>query len=130
MLKGHCLCGEVRFEVTGQPQGISVCHCGQCRRQSGHAWASAYVSETEITISGDTLQWYRSSPEAERGFCNRCGSFLFWRMDVEDTISFSLGSLDMPTGLALEKHIFVNDKGDYYKIADDVPREPLDLVND
>ena len=120
MLRGHCLCGAVQFEVTGTPQGVSVCHCGQCRRQSGHTWASAYVPEGEITIHGDTLQWYRSSADAERGFCRACGSFLFWRMDVEDTISFSLGSLEAPTGLSLQKHIFVKDKGDYYEIADGV----------
>ena len=124
MLKGHCLCGDVSFEVTGEPQGVSVCHCGQCRRQSGHTWASAYVPRREIAIHGDTLRWYRASPDAERGFCTRCGSFLFWRMDSEDTISFSLGSLEMPTGLSLEKHIFVKDKGDYYEIADGVRQKP------
>ena len=55
------------------------------------------------------------------GFFPRCGSFLFWTAHDEDTISFALGALDAPTGLTLEKHIFCEDKGDYYDIEDDLP---------
>ena len=57
-----------------------------------------------------------------RGFCGTCGSFLFWKRDDEDLISFSLGSLDRPTGLQLDRHIFVADKGDYYTIDDGLPQ--------
>ena len=103
------------------PKGLSVCHCSQCRRQSGHVWASAYVEEDAITISGD-VRWYASSEKAERGFCPRCGSFLFWRKHGKGKLSFALGAIDGPTGLALEKHIFTADKGDYYDIADGLPR--------
>lgn len=120
---GHCLCGNVTYTVSETPKNASVCHCGQCRRQSGHLWASAQVADDAITIKGDTLAWYRASAHAERGFCSACGSFLFWRLDGEDAVSFSLGSLNPPTGLCLEKHIFVADKGDYYAIADDLPQE-------
>jgi hypothetical protein len=69
------------------------------------------------------VNWYAASATAKRGFCPRCGSFLFWAADAEDTMSFALGALDGQTGLRLEKHIFVNDKGDYYDIADGVPQE-------
>ncbi|MBY6049184.1 GFA family protein [Vannielia litorea] len=118
-LKGSCLCGAIRFEARGEPQGVSVCHCGQCRRMSGHLWSSAYVPDDALTISGEP-QWYESSETAKRGFCTICGSFLFWKHNDEDTISFSLGSIDGPTGLRLQKHIFTADKGDYYDIADGV----------
>lgn len=117
---GRCLCGDIRFETEATPQGASVCHCSQCRRMSGHLWSSAYVPEASLAISGP-VAWYEASPSAKRGFCPRCGSFLFWKAHDEDTISFSLGALDAPTGLTLEKHIFVADKGDYYDIADDLP---------
>ena len=120
-LRGSCLCGAIRFEARGTPQGVSACHCGQCRRQSGHVWASAYVPETDLTIEGDP-RWYASSESARRGFCPTCGSFLFWKHNDEDTISFALGAIDGPTGLTLEKHIFTADKGDYYEIADGVPQ--------
>jgi len=122
-LHGRCLCGAVTYEVHATPEQASACHCGQCRRQSGHVWASAQVDDDAIIISGESLSWYRSSETARRGFCARCGSFLFWAMDGEGKTSFSLGSLDSPTGLTLAKHIFVRDKGDYYTIADGVPQK-------
>lgn len=121
-LTGRCLCGGVNFAVEGPVQGKSVCHCPQCRRQSGHLWASGYVTRDRLSISGTSLTWYRSSDTAQRGFCNKCGTFLFWAADAEDTMSFSLGALDAPTGLTLEKHIFVSGKGDYYEITDGLPQ--------
>lgn len=124
MLKGSCNCGAVAFEVTGDVEGPSVCHCGQCRKQSGHIWASAYVAEAGLRVTRDEgLKWYASSEKGRRGFCGTCGSFLFWKLTNEDTTSFSLGSLDGATGITLEKHIFVDSKGDYYVIADGLPQE-------
>jgi hypothetical protein len=122
MITGSCLCGDIRFETAAEPLGASMCHCSQCRKQSGGIWSSAYVPEAELTITGP-VSWFASSDTAKRGICPRCGSFLFWKAHDEDTISFSLGSVDGPTGLNLTKHIFVADKGDYYEIADGVPQK-------
>lgn len=123
MIKGSCLCGDITFEVQGVPKGPSMCHCSQCRKQSGGIWSSAYVPETDLIISGE-VRWFEASPAAQRGTCPRCGSFLFWKAHAEDTMSFALGAVDGPTGLTLEKHIFVADKGDYYDIADGLPQKP------
>ncbi len=120
-LKGSCLCGAVRFEAHGDPLGVSVCHCGQCRKQSGHLWASGHVPVGDLAINGE-VRWFQSSGKAKRGFCPVCGSFLFWKHADDDHISFALGAVDGPTGLRLEKHIFTEDKGDYYEIADGVPQ--------
>ena len=120
MTRGSCLCGDIRFETRAAPIGASVCHCSQCRKLSGHVWASAYVAKSDLDIFGK-MKWYAASPGTERGFCPRCGSFLFWHAHDEDTISFALGALDGRTGLRLEKHIFVADKGDYYEIDDGLP---------
>lgn len=122
MRTGSCLCGDVTFEVHGTPQEPTACHCTQCRRQSGHFWAAAHVARDEITIRGE-VAWYEASPAARRGFCPRCGSFLFWEPREGGRIDFALGALDAPTGLRLEKHIFVADKGDYYDIKDGLPQE-------
>ena len=121
-MKGSCNCGAVTFEVQGTPKAPSFCHCGQCRKQSGGVWSSAYVKDDALIIHGEP-KWYASSAKAKRGFCPSCGAFLFWKMADDDTTSFSLGSIDGPTGLTLEKHIFVADKGDYYDIADGVQQE-------
>lgn len=122
MIKGSCLCGDVRFETRAGPQGASMCHCSQCRKQSGGVWSSAFVPESDLTITGE-VSWFHASDLAKRGSCPRCGSFLFWKAHDEDTISFALGAVDGPTGLHLTKHIFTASKGDYYDIADGLPQK-------
>lgn len=121
MIAGNCLCGEVSFIVDGSPGRATACHCGQCRKQSGHYWASSSAAENNINITGP-VKWYEASKIAKRGFCPACGSFLFWKAHDEDRISFSLGAVAEPTGIKLESHIFVADKGDYYDIADGLPQ--------
>ena len=120
-MKGSCNCGASTFEVTGKTWSTTNCHCGQCRKQSGNIWASAVVEQADIEISGD-VKWYASSDSAKRGFCANCGCNLFWKHNAETSMSFSLGAIDGPTGLSIEKHIFVADKGDYYEIADALPQ--------
>lgn len=120
---GACLCGAITYRVEGPVKGVAVCHCSQCRRQSGHCWASAYTHTCHVQIHG-VVRWYASSEAAQRGFCPTCGAALFWRRNGEETLAFSLGSLDGPTRLSLQKHIFVADKGDYYDIGDGVPQRP------
>ncbi|MEO1106934.1 MAG: GFA family protein [Pseudomonadota bacterium] len=124
MYSGSCLCGSVAFEIDGELSPPSACHCGQCRKQSGHVWASTWTHEDNLSFTAnDTLKWFEASDIARRGFCGACGSFLFWQHKDEDTISISMGAFDAPTGLHLARHIFVADKGDYYEIRDDLPRE-------
>ena len=74
-------------------------------------------------VTSDGLIWYRSSSTAERGFCSRCGSNLFWRPTGEQRVAITAGSLDAPTGLELTEHIFVADKSDYYEIKDGKPQK-------
>lgn len=119
-MKGSCRCGAVSSEVTECPNGESACHCYQCRRQSGHVWFSAHVGDDGSSVTG-ALEWYEASAAAKRGFCPTRGAFLFWTARDEDTISFSPGSVDGPTGLRLERHIFTESKGDYYDISNGVP---------
>ena len=119
---GKCLCGAIRYEVHGELDDPHVCHCGQCRRQSGHCVAGVGAQKAEFKLQGDaTLKWYQSSSFARRGFCADCGSVLFWDDDT-DRIGINMGSLDQPTGLKLERHIFVEDKADYYEIDDALPK--------
>jgi hypothetical protein len=99
------------------------CHCHQCRKQSGHFYATTSASDKDLDVQGsEALKWYQSSEKARRGFCSECGSALFWKYDGEATTSILAGSMDAPTGLKLTSHIFVGDKGDYYEIGDGLPQ--------
>jgi hypothetical protein len=132
MQTGSCICRAVSFEVQGELAPPDACHCGQCRKWSGHYWASTDVPREAVTIHGaDHIGWYRSSETVRRGFCKTCGSSLFWDVDGRANIAISMGAFDAPTGTRLEKHIFVPDKGDYYDIGDGLPqfgRSPQEAV--
>ena len=115
---GSCMCGAVRYRVNGPLRPIIACHCIQCRKSSGH-YVTATACPTEaLQIEGDTLQWYASSSEAERGFCGRCGSNLFWRRKGANSTSIWAGSIDGPTGLHIAQQMFTGSKGDYYGLPD------------
>jgi hypothetical protein len=123
MLNGSCVCAGVRFELRTAPTGATACHCVQCRKQSGHFFASAHVAKDAVKLlASGTLRWYRSSPKVRRGFCCVCGSWLFWEPVERDWTSVALGAIDGATGLHLERHIFVAEKGDYYDLADGLPQ--------
>ena len=122
---GGCLCGSVRYRVTGPLRPIIYCHCRQCRRTSGHFVAATAVAKGELYIEADeNLEWFASSDSASRGFCSRCGSSLFWHSMARENISIMAGTLDESTGLEAVEHIYVKDKGDYYDLTDDLPKAP------
>ena len=95
-----------------------ACHCTQCRKQSGTYMSATAAADADFKFTETRgLKWYRASAEAGRGFCGECGSALFWKRDGSDSISITAGSIDGPTGVALEGHIFCESAGDYYEIA-------------
>lgn len=123
MASGSCLCGAVKFNVSAPLKDADACHCSQCRKQSGHYWASTNVAEKDITIDdGDNLRWYQSSEQVRRGFCATCGSALFWKPLDKPVIAVAMGAFDKPSGGKLAIHIYMADKGDYYEIADGLPQ--------
>ncbi len=117
MKTGSCLCGAVRYEAQNL-RDVVACHCGQCRKQTGTYMSTTATEDFDLKIiESRGLKWYRSSGTARRGFCQECGSVLFWKGDGKDYTAIAAGSLDGMTGLKLEGHIYCDDAGDYYEIA-------------
>jgi hypothetical protein len=117
---GSCLCGGVTFSVRGKIRDVVWCHCGQCLHWHGHFGGYTASTWPDIELRGtDKIAWYDSSDTARRGFCRDCGSSLFWEAARRQYVSIAAGALDQPTGLVTARHIFAEDKGDYYRIADD-----------
>lgn len=120
---GSCLCGAVGVTVAGELRHVGACHCGQCRKQSGHYWVSVDIPRDRLKIRGEhNLCWYQSSQQARRGFCKICGSFLFWEASARASIEVAMGAFAGPTGAKITSHIFVGDQGDYYDITDGLPQ--------
>jgi len=120
MNTGGCLCGKVRYTVSGSLRPVIACHCQQCRRTSGFHVAATSAPRESVVIVGD-VSWFRSSETSKRGFCGICGSNLFWDGPGKN-LSIFAGTLDAPTGLKLVGHIYCADKGDYYEITDNLPK--------
>ncbi len=118
MKTGSCLCGAVKYEVHGVLRPVIACHCIQCRKQTGNYLSATSAKDSELIITeARGLKWYRSSDDARRGFCQECGSVLFWKKDGSMETSITAGTIDGPTGAPLEGHIFCESAGDYYEIA-------------
>lgn len=122
MHRGSCLCGAVAFEMDGPLRPVVICHCTQCRQQSGHFWAATSAAHSAFRLTRqDGLAWFHASPVAARGFCRHCGSFLFWQPAGEDRISIAAGAIDGPSGLTTAESWFNEDAGDYYDPAGGPP---------
>ncbi|AZE48629.1 Gfa-like protein [Pseudomonas chlororaphis] len=128
--QGSCLCGAVEYQLLSRPKALSHCHCSQCRKSHGAAFASygsVLRSDLRIVQGAGSLRSYRSSESVLRQFCRQCGSSLFWSRDLgeyADWISIALGSLDTPFTADKQKHIQVAFKASWYEIQDNWPQEP------
>jgi hypothetical protein len=122
-ISGKCLCGDVQF-TTPMPAHIDACHCDMCLHWSGGPFIGADFREGGIIFTKDDgLTWYESSDWAKRGFCNTCGSSLFYCLKNNPGFwAIAAGTLDLPKGLTLGKEIFMDDKPDYYAFLGDHPR--------
>ncbi len=126
MITAHCLCEGVRFEISGKIGPVVYCHCSQCRRASGTAFAANADVRTHY------LQWiagreliceYESSPGKVRAFCSRCGSPLYSRTSAQpETIRVRLGALDGDPGRRSVAHCWVSAKAPWFEISDALPR--------
>lgn len=118
--EGGCLCGAVRFEVTGALNPGEACHCWQCRKQTGHYLVTTEVTPDRFALTGeDQVRWYQSSEKVRRGFCGTCGSVLFWDPIFQPRLGVAMGAFDGPTEVGMKMHIFVSQKGDYFTIGDE-----------
>ena len=135
LITGGCLCGAVRYEVSGPLRDVVNCHCSMCQRLHGNFGPHSKARKANIAITKDDgLAWFKTSEVAQRGFCRECGSGLFWEPFDLDATGIIAGTLDGPTRLQTMGHIFVGEKADFYDIADDLPQfegsSQGELVND
>ncbi|MBS67917.1 MAG: ribulose phosphate epimerase [Pseudomonas sp.] len=126
--QGSCLCGTVRYETLTPPKAVSHCHCNQCRKSHGAAFASyGSVSRSDFRIltGAESITFFTSSASVVRQFCTRCGSSLFWSKDhgeYSDWISIALGTLDSAFTSPKRKHIHLASKAPWHEPPADCSR--------
>ena len=121
---GGCLCGAVRYRASADPLRVVSCHCGMCRRASGAAFMTfVHFPLGAFAWLGGEPARYRSSAEAERGFCAACGSTLAMHEAVlPDRVQVSLGSLDRPDLVRPDDHVWTSRQLPWLVIVDYRPR--------
>ncbi len=122
-LIGQCLCGAVTVEATPKRPHVEACHCVMCRRWGGGAFLGVQCGQ-DVSFTGEEhIARYASSDWAERGFCQQCGSNLFYRFMPADTYSLTAGLFAEDDGLTLGEQIFIDEKPCYYDFAQDTPKK-------
>ncbi|TDJ36640.1 MAG: GFA family protein [Gammaproteobacteria bacterium] len=118
---GHCLCGAVSFTAEDVETDIHTCHCSMCRRWAGGPGFAAGVGS--VQFSGEELiTRYDSSAWAERGFCSRCGSNLFYRLKDANHYILQMGTFDDQSSFKVSGEIYIDEKPAGYDLAGDHPR--------
>lgn len=99
---GGCFCGAIRYQLAGEPTGVSICHCNDCRRCAGApmvAWAM--YPDTDLTVTKGQPKTINSSGTAMRSFCSDCGTGLFYRNEpiLPGIVDIQSATLDDPNAL-------------------------------
>ena len=126
-MHGSCLCGGVRYQISGPLSGSLNCHCSACRKSHGSAFRTRVAVAADFHwLSGEELlTFYASSPGNYRGFCRVCGSPILSRFDHNPTVyGLALGTLDDDPGIKPTMHVFTADKAPWFVITDDLPQYP------
>ena len=128
MLRGSCLCGKVKYEVSGQPRLMYHCHCSRCRAASGASFATNIVVATEdfAVVSGrENMSAFESSPNKHRYFCSTCGSPIYSHSQkTQHYVSVRAGTLENDPGVRPSYHAYVASKAVWVSICDEVPQIP------
>ena len=117
-LTGQCMCGTVKVSATAKKPSVVACHCDMCRRWSAGPFMA--VNCQIVTFEGqENIGRIRSSDWAERGFCTRCGSNLFYHLIESSDYQIAAGLFDDQSKLRMSLQIFTDRKPDFYEFAND-----------
>jgi len=115
-MKGQSACGETTFDVELKNHKVHACHCSICRRQTSGVIMTIDVEHATLNfIKQNRLAIYESSEWGERGFCNACGTNLFWRTKDQSYCNVNAFALnEMPEDLNLDMEIYIDCKPQFY----------------
>ncbi len=124
--EGSCLCGRVRYRVTGRLGVMDHCHCTDCRKSHAAAFAT-YIEvpwkSFEFLQGEDHLTTFAAATGTKRSFCPTCGSIVTcWNDADRRGLGIPASTLDTPTDARPQYHTFVRSKASWYDILDDLPR--------
>ncbi len=121
-LTGGCYCGKIRYEISTEPIAVVHCHCNNCKRSVGSPFVTWAVFDLKnLTYVKDTPVVYTTDTNAERGFCNQCGSSISYHKIGGDSIDITVGTFDDPNSVKPEKHIWDKRRIHWINFDDGLP---------
>jgi hypothetical protein len=123
---GSCFCSKVRYAVTGPLGTVMNCHCTDCRKSHAAAFATLVEipwSAFRFTHGEDQLTTYTAQSGTKRSFCRTCGAIVtVWSEADKELLEISAATLDTPSDLKVDHHIYVRSKAPWYTIQDERPQ--------
>jgi len=115
--RAKCLCGAVQVEAKALDTSVGACHCSICRRWTGGP-LMAVSAGTEVTFEGDeNMATFSSSDWAERGFCKKCGTHLFYHLKDGGEYIIPAGLFGDVDGYVFDHQVFIEERPEYYQFA-------------
>ena len=118
-VKGSCLCGGVRIVAGAVSNNVGACHCSMCRKWGGGPLLSVDCGSDVAFEGGENIGVFDSSDWAERGFCKRCGSHLFYRLKANNLYTMPAGLFDDDLDMVFDQQIFIDEKPSFYCFANE-----------
>ena len=127
---GGCLCGRYRYRIKGPLLPIVHCHCLMCRKASGAAVLSWTGTPAEnFAWQNEPPPQFRSSEEASRGFCPKCGTQLCFQYTARPEWNWiTIGSLDDADDLERGYHIWTSSRLPWLSFDNDLPKYQEDKM--
>jgi hypothetical protein len=132
MAEGGCLCGAVRYRVTGEAVARTLCHCVSCRRATGGASVGWAVFETKdhVLLEGEPRE-YSTSPGIYWSSCPICGSLVGYRRDSRPGHrDITTATLDDPDLFPPTAEIWVTEKIGWETLDPALPHKPRSTLNE
>jgi len=114
---GSCLCGATQITAKNIDKKVGACHCSACRKWGGPLLAVDCGADVTFSNEGN-VSVYNSSDWAERGFCNKCGSHLFYRMKQSKQYIMPVGLFN-GDDFVFDHQIFIDEKPSFYCFANE-----------
>jgi hypothetical protein len=124
--EGGCSCGAVRYRLTSEPLFIHCCHCLNCQRQTGSAFVINLLIEADRVelLAGDPqpVDVPRDDGSKQRIYrCPTCQVAVYSDYGRPDVLFVRAGTLDEPSGVTPDVHIYTKSKVGWITLPDDVP---------
>ncbi len=116
---GSCLCGSVTITTSAMSRKLTACHCDMCRKWTGGPLLSVNCGSDVTFNSEENVCVYESSDWAERGFCMKCGSGLFYRFKENQQYYIPIGLFENCEGTSFEMQYFIDRKPEYYSFSNE-----------